>query len=111
MTKSMENDALALLRSCARHEWMDSAIERMWAYKPDWRKGKKTVFEGPILGRTMGWQRGLMKHRSDTPTKRNVSCRRDVTRSEFESPFDADEDAGPTSGYMQSNISMDGAVG
>ena len=52
-----------------------------------------------------------MKHRSDSETERNVSRCRDVTRSEFESPFDADEDAGPTSGYMQSNISMDGAVG
>ena len=62
MTKSTENDALALLRSCARHEWMDSTIERMralWmdrtiermrAYKPDWSKGKKTVFEGADIG-------------------------------------------------------------
>ena len=50
MTESPENDALALLRSCARHEWMDSAIEQMRAYKPDWRKGKKTVIEGANIG-------------------------------------------------------------
>ena len=59
MTKSKENDAVALLRSCARHEWMDSTIERMRAYKPNWRKGKKTVFEGANIGADDGLAKGV----------------------------------------------------
>ena len=59
MTKSPENDALALLRSCTRHEWMDNAIKRMQAYKPDWKKDKKTVFEGANIGPDDGLTKGV----------------------------------------------------
>ena len=34
-------------------------IERMRAYKPDWRKGKKTVIEGANIGADDGLAKGV----------------------------------------------------